>query len=446
MTAICKPNPGGYRPINLTNLHRTPQWGLIPAHLQRDIEIVAQVYPFRVNPYILEELIDWDAAPDDPIYRLTFPHRDMLTSEQFSRLAKLVDAKAQPAQLKAAAAEIRMGANPHPAGQLTHNLAKLDGKWLPGVQHKYDQTVLFFPSQGQTCHAYCTFCFRWAQFVSIPGLKIAAKEISSLVSYLKRHQEVSDVLITGGDPMFMGVEALKRCIEPLLDPELSHVTNIRIGTKSIAYWPQRYTSDQDSDELLGLFGRVAASGKRLALMAHFDHPREMSTPTAQEALGRIIASGAVVRVQAPLVRHINDDPEVWASLWQNSVRLGAVPYYMFIARDTGPQDYFRVSLYRAWRIFRDALGKVSGLARTVRGPSMSAHPGKVRVLGVSQHGGQAVFVLDYLQARDPDMVGRPFFAKFDTAAAWLDDLEPATPADAKFFPAEPEEYRLTVNR
>jgi len=98
---------------------------------------------------------------------------------------------------------------------------------------------------------------------------------------------------------------------------------------------------------------------------------------------------------------------------------------MFLARDTGAQHYFGVPLARAWEIFRDAISQVSGLARTVRGPSMSATPGKVAVMGVSEINGEKVFVLNMLQAKNPELVDRPFFAKYNPDALWLDDLEPA---------------------
>jgi hypothetical protein len=113
-----------------------------------------------------------------------------------------------------------------------------------------------------------------------------------------------------------------------------------------------------------------------------------------------------------------------------------VPYYMFIERDTGPKEYFQLPLHRAHRIYRDAIQKVSGLARTVRGPSMSAFPGKVQILGNSQIGKERVFVLQFLQARDPGWVGRPFFAEFDPNASWLDDLKPAFGKSNFFFERE----------
>ena len=122
-------------------------------------------------------------------------------------------------------------------------------------------------------------------------------------------------------------------------------------------------------------------------------------------------------------------------MWSRQVRLGAVPYYMFVERDTGAKKYFELPLARAYKIFNGAYTRVSGLARTVRGPSMSATPGKVVVEGVSNVAGEKVFVLKFLQGRDPNWVGKPFFAKFDPRATWLDDLEPAFGEPEFFFEA-----------
>ena len=410
--------------------------GLTPAE-RLAVRAVATVLPFRANAYVIENLIDWDAAPDDPIYRLVFPQPDMLPAADVQRLAGLIETGAPDTALRAAAHEIRMRLNPHPAGQLLLNAPSLHGRPLPGLQHKYPETVLFFPRQGQTCHAYCTYCFRWAQFVDEPDLKMATDDIDTLVAYLGEHPEVTSVLITGGDPMIMGEPVLRRYIEPLLDPRLDHLESIRIGTKSLSYWPQRYVTDPDADATLRLFGEVTDSGRTLALMAHFSHPRELEPSMLDEAVRRIRSTGAVIRTQAPLIRSINDDPATWRSMWRTQVRLGMIPYYMFVERDTGPQDYFAVPLARGYEIFRDAYQGVSGLARTVRGPSMSATPGKVCVDGVTEVAGLRVFVLRMIQARDPRLVGTPFFARFDPAATWLTDLEPVF---ADRFPFEPSPY------
>ena len=403
------------------------------------IRAVATVLPFRTNAYVVEELIDWTAAPDDPIYRLVFPQADMLPEDDVSQISAMLAREASAAEIRTVAHEARMRLNPHPAGQLALNTPALDDEPLPGLQHKYPETVLLFPKQGQTCHAYCTYCFRWAQFVDEPDLKMAMGDSSMLVSYLLGHPEVTGVLVTGGDPMIMGAPVLRRYVEPLIDPRLESVESIRIGSKSLGYWPQRFVTDPDADDTLRLFEEVVQSGRTLAFMAHFSHPRELESPLVAEAVRRIQATGAVIRTQAPLIRTINDDPACWMSMWRTQARMGMVPYYMFVERDTGPQDYFAVPLARAYDIFSTAYRNVSGLCRTVRGPSMSATPGKVCVDGIAEVAGEKVFVLHMIQARDPSLVGRPFFARFDPAATWLSDLEPAL---APRFPFEANHEEL----
>ncbi|WP_283139042.1 KamA family radical SAM protein [Rhizohabitans arisaemae] len=387
------------------------------------LRAVATVLPFRTNAYVIERLIDWTAVPDDPIYRLVFPQQDMLPADDVAHIAGLLRNQASRAEVESAAHRVRAKLNPHPAGQLQLNVPKLADEPLPGVQHKYPETALFFPKQGQTCHAYCTYCFRWAQFVGEPDLKMASDDVERFVAYLRAHPEITSVLITGGDAMIMTESVLARYVEPLI--EVEQLESIRIGTKSLSYWPQRFVTDSDADDTLRLFERVVAAGKNLAFQAHFTHPREMEPDLVETAVRRILDSGAVIRTQAPLIRSINDDAQTWATMWRRQHAMGMVPYYMFVERDTGPQDYFAVPLARAYEIYREALASVSGLCRTVRGPSMSATPGKVCVDGVAEIAGRKVFVLHFIQARDPALVGRPFFAEYDPAATWLSDLRPA---------------------
>ena len=426
-----------YESINVHNFEDVPQIRALPPDERHDVRVVAQVLPFKSNRYVVDDLIDWNAVPDDPIYRLTFPHRDMLEPAAFRRIEALLDAGASSKEIKVVADEIRMALNPHPAGQLDHNVPSVNGQILAGMQHKYRETVLFFASQGQTCHAYCTFCFRWPQFVGLAGQKFAMREGELLRDYLSQHDEVSDVLFTGGDPLIMRTKMLRNYIEPLLDPDVApNLRTVRIGSKAPAYWPQRFVTDEDAEDLLRLFRRVVASGRQLALMAHYNHPVELETPLAKEAVARIRRTGAQIRAQSPLVRHINDDPDALARMWKLQAQMGIVPYYLFVERDTGAHRYFELPLVQAWEIFREAYSKVSGVSRTVRGPSMSATPGKVQVLGVSEAAGEKVIVLRFLQGRNPDWVGRPFFAAYDEKACWLDDLRPAFGEKEFFYEAE----------
>jgi KamA family protein len=413
-----------FRVYGFTQLDRIPHLDRLDAETRDAMKAVAAVLPFRVNQYVLDELIDWDRGAEDPMFQLTFPQRGMLADEDFDAMVDLVRSGADTQALREAARPIQRRMNPHPAGQMTMNVPR-DGAGTPldGMQHKYRETLLFFPTQGQTCHAYCTYCFRWAQFVGLDDLKFASKEPEVLEAYVRAHPEISSVLFTGGDPMVMKTKVFRRYVDRLLT--IDHVRSIRIGTKSVAYWPQRFVTDGDADDLLRLFEEVRAAGKTVALMGHYSHPVELSTPMAEEAVRRILGAGAVLRTQAPLIRHVNDDADVWATMWNRQIRLGAVPYYFFVERDTGPKHYFEVPLHRALSIFEGAYRRVSGLGRTVRGPSMSCTPGKVLVDGVAEVMGQRVFVLKLIQARDPAWVNRPFFAKYDEDATFYEDLEPA---------------------
>ncbi len=417
----------------LQNYRSIPQMDAVSETIKRDIDIVGRVLPFKTNNYVVDELIDWDNVETDPIFTLNFPRRGMLSKRHYDAVARLVDAGADKADIDHRIQQIRLALNPNPAGQ-EHNVPYLGTTRLKGVQHKYPETVLFFPSQGQTCHAYCTFCFRWPQFSGMNELKFAMKEIDLLVEYLKLHREVTDVLFTGGDPMVMSAAVLEGYIRPLL--ELDHIRSIRIGTKSLAYWPYRYLTDDDSDLIIALFTEVIAAGKNLSVQAHFNHPRELSTEAVEKAIRRIRTTGAQIRTQSPVLRHINDNPDLWAVMWRRQVDLGCIPYYMFVARDTGAKEFFELPLERCWKIFRRAYRKVSGLCRTVRGPSMSDHPGKIQVLGIQEIRGEKVFVLRFIQGRNPRWVHVPFFAEYDPKATWFNELKPAFGEEKFFFEEE----------
>ena len=421
-----------YQPYFLKNFLSIPQIDRLSDQQIFDINVVARVLPFRTNNYVVNELIDWKNFEDDPIYILNFPQRGMLKPEHYETIAALLKKGADEEEISAAANRIRAELDPHPAGQLTKNRPSYNGEILKGVQHKYRETMLFFPSQGQTCHAFCTFCFRWPQFVGIADYKFAMSEIEPVISYLKENDSITDILFTGGDPLFMKTKVLAGYIDALLEADLPNLRTIRIGSKALAYWPYRFLSDNDSDALLDLFEKIVASGKHLAIMAHFNHPRELQTDAVKKAVSRIRSTGAQIRTQSPIMNHINHDPDAWASMWQKQVEMGMVPYYMFIARNTGAQHYFSIPIEEAWHTFRKAYQQVSGLARTVRGPVMSCMPGKVQVLGVDEVLGEKVFVMRAIQNRNPNNVMRPFFAKYDEEAVWYTDLTPAF-GEEKFF-------------
>ncbi|MCE9652861.1 MAG: lysine 2,3-aminomutase [Nitrosarchaeum sp.] len=427
----------------LANFRELPQIQKMGVGKQFEMEVVGNVLPFKTNNYVVEQLIDWSNIPDDPMFVLTFPQKGMLIPEHYAKMESALKS-GDKKQIQNTANEIRLQLNPHPAGQMELNVPTLkDGTKLYGMQHKYNETCLFFPSQSQTCHAYCSFCFRWPQFVGMDELKFAMREGEQLVQYLKEHPEISDVLFTGGDPMIMKARVFSTYINPLLEANLSNLKTIRIGTKALAYWPYKFLTDDDAEEMLDIFRRVVDKGIHLAFMGHFNHIVELKTDAVREAIKKVRLTGAQIRTQSPLLRHINDDSYMWAEMWKAQVQLGCIPYYMFVVRDTGAQHYFGIPLVEAQKIFRDAYKKVTGLARTVRGPSMSATPGKIQILGITELDNQKVMVLRFLQGRNPDWVQIPFLAKYDEKAIWLDDLKPVT-GDKFFFEEELKEKMKTL--
>lgn len=420
-----------YRAYTLNNFRDIPQLALLTEEQKFVIEVVGNVLPFKTSNYLVEELIDWNNFEKDPFFILNFPQKEMISESHFNIVANLLKRKADKMTIRKSVDRIRLELNPNPAGQ-QYNVPEMNGVRLDGIQHKYRQTMLVFPAQGQTCHAYCTFCFRWPQF-ALNDFKFSLKDASKMVLYLEAHPEITDILFTGGDPAVMRTSHFEHYFNAILESKASNVRSIRIGTKALTYWPYRFTTDSDAPELLQLFKKTIDRGINISIMAHLNHPRAMQPKAVKDAIANLIKIGVQIRSQSPIMKNINDKPAIWSEMWREQVNLGIIPYYMFIARDTGAQDYFAVSLNRAWKIYTEAYKNVSGLCRTVRGPSMSCEPGKIHIIGVANIHGEKVFVMKFIQARDERWVNQPFFAKYDPDAVWISDLIPAFGEDNFFF-------------
>jgi L-lysine 2,3-aminomutase len=304
-------------------------------------------------------------------------------------------------------------------------------------KNQHLKSLVYNGAAKKNIHATDSFLDRVSYELSV--IEKLGREAGLLSDYVKAHEEVTDVLFTGGDPMIMKAKVIETYINPLLENGAENLQTIRIGTKALGYWPYKFISDDDADDYLRLFERIIKKGINLSFMAHFSHPVELETEAVKKAIQRLRSVGVQIRTQSPVLKHINDKPELWSEMWRKQVNLNCIPYYMFIPRDTGAQDYFAVTLENAWHIFREAYQEVSGVCRTVRGPSMSCTPGKVQILGVSEVMKKKVFVLRMLQGRNPDWVGKPFFAEYNKDAVWLDDLKPAFGEDKFFYEAELEQ-------
>ena len=367
------PPAGAKRVKYVRRLDQVPN---IPADVRERLEPVTQEYVFRANNYYLT-LIDWD-DPDDPIRQLIIPREEELRDWG------------------------KLDASNEQSVTVAH-----------GVQHKYIDTVLLLCNE--VCGAYCRYCFRKRLFMD--DNDEATNDVSAGLAYIADHPEVTNVLLTGGDPLLMSTRRLVEIFDALRGIE--HVQIIRIGSKMPAFDPWRVQRDE---ELQAAFRKYSTPQQRIYLMAHFDHPREL-TPEAIDGIDTCIRNGVICVNQCPMIRGINDDPYTLAEMYEKLSFIGCPPYYLFQGRPTAGNEPYEVPMVEGWQIFQRALSLGSGLARRARFV-MSHESGKVEILGVDDDH----IYLRYHQAKDPDDLGRFFVRKRDDQAYWLDQLDPVETA------------------
>lgn len=344
----------------------------IPAFERERLKEVAKKYAFRVNDYYLG-LIDW-SDPNDPIRRLVIPD-----------VQELDDWGALDASNESANTPVR------------------------GVQHKYPHTVLLLCNE--VCGAYCRYCFRKRLFMN--DNDEVSVDVSVGLKYIAERPQITNVLLTGGDPLLMSTRRLTTIIEGLR--AIPHVKIIRIGSKMPAFDPARLSGDS---VLLDLFRKHSTPDARIYLMAHFDHPREL-TESALRGLADGLDAGLAIVNQNPIIRGINDDPDVLAELFRKLSFAGVAPYYLFQGRPTAGNKPYETTIVRSYRVFEEAKTRVSGLAKRAR-LVMSHESGKIEIVGIDA---RHIF-LRYHRARDPVNEGRMQVFHRNDDAGWLDDLVP----------------------
>lgn len=334
------------------------------------LEAVTDEFAFRVSDYYLN-LINWD-DPRDALRRLVIP-----VEEELEARGEL-----------------------DPSREADYTVA-------PGTQHKYPHTALLLAVE--TCAAYCRYCFRKRLFMRQNGeVPVDTREG---VEYIRRHPEINNVLITGGDPLVLATGRLESILADL--DTIDHLRFIRIGSKMLAFNPMRVSRDERLLEVLEHYSR---SDRRIYLMAHFTHPREV-TPQAVEAIVKLKRAGVEVMNQCPLIRGVNDDPEVLGELYNKLLGAGVSPYYLFQNRPTRGNSPFAVPLVEGYHILQSAFQHTSGLGRRVR-YSMSHHTGKIEVVGVDE---KHIYLRNHRSPR-PEEEGRFRVFHRDDTALWLDDL------------------------
>ena len=376
---------------------RTEYYNRLPPDEKRTFDILSHIFHFKVNQFVCEELIDWEKVPDDPIYRYVFPRKEMLFPFDFQTLSQLHQNGLGDSIPNSLSQSLRQKMSP-PVPVAEGSVPKLNGKPIQGMYRNFPTIVSLFPNpMAKTCHAYCSYCFRWLLFGDREVQEgFSYQDPQTPIEWLRAHPEVKDALFTGADPLVLNSSVLRKYIEPVL--QIDSIEVIRISSKSLAWWPFRFTTDKDAEGLLELFRDVVSSGKHLNFCGHFTHPRELRHPEVKKAISRIQSTGAIIRTQGPIVKGVNDRSEIWSDLWKQQVSMGLIPYYMFIEADHHPSSCFRIPMAEALQIFQDAQKTTSSLARTVRGPVFMYDLHRILLDGVAQINGEKFFVLKSLQS------------------------------------------------
>ncbi len=351
----------------ITSVSQIP--GLSPEE-KKDIGEVENWFSFKASDYYLN-LIDW-SDPYDPIRRLIIPDSGEIETD---------------------------GGDLDPSGESTYTV-------VPGLQHKYARTGLLLVSDR--CAGLCRYCFRKRLFVE--GADEISLDVTAGITYIRKHPEVTNVLLTGGDPLMLPTKKLRAIIEEIRT--IDHVHIIRIGSKMPAFNPMRISEDP---ELLALLKEYSLPERRIYLMSQFSHPREI-TPEAEKAVVALLDAGVVILNQTPILRGINDSGDVLAELFRKLSFIGVSPYYIFQCRPTHGNHIYAVPIEESYRIFEEARSQASGIAKRARFV-MSHATGKIEVAACTKD----YVVMKYHQAADPEEMGKVIVCRRNPSAYWFDE-------------------------
>ncbi len=245
---------------------------------------------------------------------------------------------------------------------------------VPGFQHKYEQTGLLLATDR--CASYCRYCFR-KRIVGQESSEIA-NEFAQIVEYIGSHLEMTNVLISGGDPFVLRTGKLHGILDYLLP--FTHLKSIRFGTKMLAYAPKRF----EDPELGALFQRIHEAGKTAVIVTHFDHIGEISLD-AERSIQSLRSHGVQFLNQSVLLAKVNDDPEILASTFATCHQMGIHPYYLFQSRPVKGASHFQVPLDRGLEIAHGVSQRLSGVQKTFK-YIMSHYTGKIELLDLGADG------------------------------------------------------------
>lgn len=237
---------------------------------------------------------------------------------------------------------ISEGEHQDPLGEEKHQAA-------PGITHRYPDRVLFLITNQ--CPVYCRYCMR-SRLVGKMDKEhlIPMSQWEASLAYIRAHDEIREVLLSGGEPLMLGDERLAWLLAQL--DQIPHVEIIRFSTKMLAAMPQRITLP---------FLRALKTNKPIWMALHVLHPLEF-TPEFTRAAEKLVRAGVVLTTQTPLLKGVNDDAEVMKTLMQLCIKNRIRPYYIFQCDPIIGSAYLRPPLEKGLEIIEALQGSLSGHA------------------------------------------------------------------------------------
>lgn len=400
----------------------------------KEREFFLEVYRFMATKHILNT-IDRENYKNDPIYHLIFPLPGMINKND---VQKYLDANTDE-ERKKVVEDYQLKTNPHDGKQKLNKpfFVNDDGhlEILDGSQHKYPPIKLILDKGTQNCFAFCTYCFRHAQVRGDEDMFVQSN-IKQVHNYLKKHKEVTDVLITGGDGGYISYERLKEYVTPLIeDEELLHIRSLRIGSRAITFHPEFLLSDKFK-KILELLKKVTEHGVQVVWMAHLSTPREVMNPGALAAIRRLKKYGLNVKSQSPIMNHISlfkdengkvdvdKSAQNWIDLGNILAMVGIGFHSMYCARPTGEHHYFTAPLADIAKVFSKVYRELASINRPSRYITMTSSAGKTSLMGTTEINGEKVFVLKFNEARNMKWMDTTYFAEYDEEENTIEKLRP----------------------
>ncbi len=365
---------------NIMTVNQLKEHFPLSSERESDVFKISEEHPMNIPRYYLS-LINSDNQ-NDPIEKLCIPSID-----------EVVVAGSMGETTK------------DPYGDDKHNKGN-------GILHKYPYSALIVVTDY--CSMYCRHCFRKA-IVGLPNDK-TVENFQKAAGYIREHTEITNVVISGGDPFLISTPQLREMLESLID--IDHINYIRIGSRTPIVFPMRFWDDELIECL-----REMNQKKTIYVPTHFNHINEI-TPEATKAVLRLREAGITVNNQAVFLKGVNDSVEDIENLMNGLVKIGVNPYYLYQCMPVSRvRHHFQVPLKDGIDIVDKAKERLDGYAKRFKF-IMGHDIGKIEICGRIDD----TLVLKQIHSRPehPEQASKMQLRRLSDKAGWLDDMEDIT--------------------